>query len=528
MQENKRVRPLYLVGGTWTRKYRLTFLFALTALVVIAIAALIANRVIGDLAEDNLVRLAADNTAREALHIEAMLAGRHSMPGMVSMESTAGSPMQHVQPPGPVTLESVLASEERLEVIPSLVVGLNIVKVSLLDFDGRTVWSTDPGSIGAISEGSTVFTKASDASLISDGFSRGKVVVDLSGTRRPVDVVGMYLPLRESASGDILGTIEIFRDVSGEVSIQVDEVKQAVFWTTIATMGGLLLALLGFIVAADLAIQRSRRREMSLAEEANRTLEDRVRERTRELEEANSRLLDAQEQLVRTERLSAIGQLAGGVAHDLRNPLGAIRNAVYYLKGKLGSTELAASNPRVGQFLQIVEDEVDHSNNIISDLLSFSRVTSPTLSSTDVGAVLDSTIYSLEIRDDVRIVKALDPELPEVMADGEQLRRVFANLANNAQDAMPEGGELTIGSYRVDGHVELAFSDTGMGISEEDMKKIFDPLYTTKTKGTGLGLAICQEILLKQGGAIGAVSEIGEGATFTVRLPIAAAKGEEG
>ena len=250
-----------------------------------------------------------------------------------------------------------------------------------------------------------------------------------------------------------------------------------------------------------------------MVEQANRTLEDRVQQRTQELEEA-------QEQLARSEKLAAIGQLAGGVAHDLRNPLGAIDNAIYYLKKRLNASDTVESNPRIGQFLQIAEEEVEHSNAIISDLMSFARVGAPSLTPTRLGEVVGNALSTMETRENVHVIMQFDPDLPEVMADGEQLYRVFINLAVNAQDAMPEGGELTITAGGVDGHAGVAFEDTGAGITEEDMKKIFEPLFTTKTKSTGMGLSVCQQIVAKHGGTIEVSSAPGRGSTFTVRLPM--------
>ena len=142
-------------------------------------------------------------------------------------------------------------------------------------------------------------------------------------------MVNSYLPLLDTPDGKIVGVMEVTRDVSSDVALQVDDAKSAVLWTTLGTMGSLFLVLFGFIVVADVSIYRSNRREMSMVEEANHTLEDRVQQRTQALAEA-------QDQLVRTEKLAAIGQLAAGVAHDLRSPLGAINNAVYYLKRRLG------------------------------------------------------------------------------------------------------------------------------------------------------------------------------------------------
>jgi len=256
---------------------------------------------------------------------------------------------------------------------------------------------------------------------------------------------------------------------------------------------------------------------------SNAAMEQKVRDlgvAYAELEQKNLQLEDAQEQLVRTEKLAAIGQLAGGVAHDLRNPLGAIKNAIYYLNRKLGDNEEAKENPRIAQFLNIIEEEVDHSNQIITDLLSFTRLSTLSVSNVNLGEIIDNTLSSIEIKEHTQIIKEFDVELTEVLADGDQLQRVFANLTLNAQEAMPEGGVLTIATRRKDGFAEVMFKDTGMGIDDEAMKNIFDPLFTTKTKGTGLGLAVCQQVVAKHGGTIQAMSENGDGATFTIKLPL--------
>jgi signal transduction histidine kinase len=251
-------------------------------------------------------------------------------------------------------------------------------------------------------------------------------------------------------------------------------------------------------------------------------LEQKVEEAERaaeNLRKSNDQRIEAQEQLLRAEKLAVIGKLSAGVAHDLRNPLGAINNAAYYLKRRLGATEVAQSNPRIGQFLQVIEDQVQHSNQIITDLMGFVRISPLSLSPTNLGETIQDMLPSIEVRNNVRIVKRFGPELREVLADPEQLRRVFMNLTMNAQEAMPDGGELTISTRMVNGFAEVAFSDTGIGISDENLKKVFDPLFTTKTKGTGLGLAICQEIVARHSGIIGVASKPGEGSTFTVRLP---------
>lgn len=234
----------------------------------------------------------------------------------------------------------------------------------------------------------------------------------------------------------------------------------------------------------------------------------------------------AQDEIVRTEKLAVIGQWSGGVAHDLRNPLGAIKNASYMLKKGLDSDNVIDANHKLGRYVEIIDQQVIRSNKIITDLLTFVRVGAFTLTETDLDQVLAESLETMLKNDNVELFQLLDPDLSPVMADGDQLQRVFLNLANNAQEAMPDGGKLTITAKNVNNHVEIKFTDTGEGISSENMGKIFDPLFTRKTKGTGLGLAVCQEIILRHGGTIGARpnEEPSGGTIFEINLPVADAQ----
>ena len=479
-------------------------------------ATTVVNLIVSNLAEDNLLRIAEENTVRDGLHMQAMMRRGSSMPGM---RSANGNTTQAVQRAKPLTLEFLTSFEGLSGNYATLVEGLSIVKLNLFDLNGTTVWSTDPRTIGITKRESPLYREAVTGES-SSKLGTNHDVGHLDGVIRNIDVVETYLPLRKTREGRIIGVMEVYRDIADDVALQVDDSKATVLRTTIATMGGLFLVLVGFIVTADVTIHRSRRRQSSLAAEAKQTLEDRVRQRTQELEEANEQLLEAQDQLLRTEKLAAIGQLAGSVAHDLRNPLGVIKNAVYYLRRRLSGSEEAQSNPRIGQFLQIIDQEVEHSNQVIADLMTFARVNAPSLSPTDLLEVLESALSGMEIDEDVSVAKRFDADLPEVLADSEQLRRVFVNLTMNAQDAMPEGGALTVSARRMNGFAEVAFSDTGVGISYENVKKVFDPLFTTKSNGTGLGLAICQQIVSRHEGTIDVMSKPSAGATFTVKLPL--------
>jgi len=269
---------------------------------------------------------------------------------------------------------------------------------------------------------------------------------------------------------------------------------------------------------------RDRNEQLDAQNEELRSTEEELRTSNEELEAANEELRETQEQLVRSEKLAAIGQLAGGVGHELRNPLGAIKNAVYYIRGKVAKSELAQKEPRVMEFLGIMDDEINASNKIINDLLGFSRVGKPSISPTRIERVVEDALPYTPVPENIKLVKKLDADLPEVEVDPDQIRQVLVNILINAVQAMPEGGELTIAAGRRDDFLEVKVIDTGYGIPEEAMDKIFDPLFTTKAKGIGLGLAVCKAIIDRHEGHIEVESEVGKGTTLTVKLPLKANK----
>jgi len=267
---------------------------------------------------------------------------------------------------------------------------------------------------------------------------------------------------------------------------------------------------------------RTANEELEAANEELRATEEELRSSNEELEAANEELRETQEQLVRSERLAAIGQLAGGVGHELRNPLGAIKNAVYYIRGKVAGSELAQREPRVAEFLEIVDDEVKASNKIINDLLGFSRVGKPAVSPARIEKVINDAIAHTQIPENVNLSKKVDGSLPEIEVDTDQICQVLVNVLTNAVQAMPQGGRLTVVAREKNGSLELEIADTGYGIAEENVGKIFDPLYTMKAKGIGLGLAVCKTIVERHEGSIGVESEVDKGTTFTIKLPLTA------
>jgi PAS domain S-box-containing protein len=239
----------------------------------------------------------------------------------------------------------------------------------------------------------------------------------------------------------------------------------------------------------------------------NTNLEQRVKERTRDLR-------DAQEKLVRQEKLAVLGQLAGGVGHELRNPLSVINTAVYYLK-----LVQPDASEKVKQHLVMIEQEVATAGKIISDLLDFARIKSVDREVASVPELVQGTLVRFPPAPTIETVLKFPPGLPKIFADPRQVEQVLGNLTINACQAMQAGGALTISARLSKGMVAIAVKDTGTGITPENMKRLFEPLFTTKTKGIGLGLAVSQKLAETNGGRIDVESEPGQGSTFTLWLP---------
>lgn len=265
-------------------------------------------------------------------------------------------------------------------------------------------------------------------------------------------------------------------------------------------------------------------------EEYNRTLEDKVNKRTEELKEANELLKKTQVELVQSAKMTAIGQLGAGVAHELNNPLGGVLGYSQYILQKMASPNFSAEDFNTcRKYVGYIEKETKRCQGIVENLLGFSRK-SLEISQTNLKKVLDD---SLAILHHQLIIKAIEVDLKVeddlacVEGNANQLQQVFMNIILNAQQAMPNGGDLTISARNICDNtgkpvqIEIRFKDTGCGIAEENIDKIFDPFFTTKRewKGTGLGLSVTYQIIMAHRGRISVDSKEGQGSVFTITLP---------
>jgi PAS domain S-box-containing protein len=269
---------------------------------------------------------------------------------------------------------------------------------------------------------------------------------------------------------------------------------------------------------ADVAweIAERKRAGQQLAEYAGK-LEELVAERTRAL-------IEAQEKIVRQERLATLGQVAGSIGHELRNPLGVISNAIYFLK--MAQPE---ASEKVKEYLDIIEKETRNSDKFITDLLDFTRLKSQDRKAVLIPGLLSQALERYPVPTSVELALEIPAELPPVFADPQQVVQVLGNLIVNACQAMasrptetgiPGYGKIALSASQQGDMIRLDVEDTGEGILPENMNKLFEPLFTTKIKGIGLGLAVSRKLVEANGGRIEVHTELGKGSTFSLYLPV--------
>ena len=230
-----------------------------------------------------------------------------------------------------------------------------------------------------------------------------------------------------------------------------------------------------------------------------------------------------EETLRRSERMVVIGETAAMVGHDLRNPLQTMLTRLYLVKkGMNGSSQSrneVATKLNLEKTLGEFERLIQYMNKIVSDLQDYARPLAPTLVETNLEHLVDNALSTITIPEIVRISVNVDPSVQSILLDSTLMTRVLTNLIMNAIQAMPNGGQVTITVSKTDENALISIRDTGGGISSENLKKIFTPLYTTKSKGMGLGLAVTERIVKAHGGTITVDSQVDSGTTFTIKIP---------
>jgi len=255
--------------------------------------------------------------------------------------------------------------------------------------------------------------------------------------------------------------------------------------------------------------------ERKRAEEASRAAQEQLLEhQLQEKKRVEAELARARDELVRKARLATVGQVSASIAHELRNPLGTVRNAAYYLKHHVPQNE-----PRLLEYLQIIDDATTAADGIISNLMVMTLARPPAKQAVDLGRLAREIFDRAGLPEGIRWRVSLEPDPFVVDADRGQLGQVLTNLLANAVQAMEGRGQVLLSASRSDDYDTIVFQDQGPGIPRDMHQRVFEPLVSTKAKGSGLGLTICREIIERQGGTIESIGREGQGAALCVRLP---------
>jgi signal transduction histidine kinase len=296
----------------------------------------------------------------------------------------------------------------------------------------------------------------------------------------------------------VLG-IYLARKISGPVTVLLDGVKQVAAGD------------LGIKIAVDTGDEIG---QLALA---FNDMTGKLKLHMQEIDKAHSEVLKTQKQLLQSEKMAAIGQLAAGLAHEIYNPLNVISGFTEVLIKQGNYTEAGRKH------LEEIFRETGRCQNLIAELLRFAKPKKSGRALSDLGVMLGETVSLVQAQARTQgIAVSVDvPEsLPAVLADKDQMKQVFLNLLLNACQAMPSGGDLSVRAYILNGSLAVDIRDTGGGIKAQDIQNIFNPFFTTKADGTGLGLALSFAVMESHGGAINVKSEEGKGALFTITLPL--------
>jgi signal transduction histidine kinase len=391
----------------------------------------------------------------------------------------------------------------------------DILKFKIFNQSGVTIYSSVKSEIGGTSRHPEKLAKALAGEVVSQQGFR-ETFASTSGELHDVYVASVYMPLNQA--GKRIGAVEVYTDATAffeHLNANTIRIPLIVFGAFVLLYGALFFSLF----KADRAVaewQMAAVRDINGRQHAeekirrlNEELESKIKERTRQL-------LEAQDDLVRKEKLAMLGQVAGSVGHELRNPLGVMNNAVYFLQ-----TVLADADEITKEYLGIIMEEIARSERIVDALLDAVRTPSPNLATHGVAELINQIIRQCAVPASVTVTLDIPETVSPVRVDALQMQQAFRNLISNGVEAMPEGGELAIRATenRQAGTVTISVCDTGAGIAPVVLGKLFQPLVTTKARGIGLGLVVAKNLTQVNGGRIEVRSELGQGAIFSVILP---------
>jgi two-component system sensor histidine kinase HydH len=403
--------------------------------------------------------------------------------------------LQFIIPVGLMFNKIQLSNREQFErmdkVVRSTMHSFKAETVNIYSMDNEVSYSFDQYLIGRKNYGGTGYLQARSGKWNSRLVQRGNFLQILMGFPKEVRLI-TFAPLRwepqlGKITGPVLGVVEIVQDISEDYKT-IFQIQILVIITCTVLMGA-LFAILVFVVKRGEGI-----------------IQKRAMERLR-----------LKERLAHAERLSSLGEMAAGISHEIRNPLGIIRSSAELLKKKIA--EIDPQNT----FADIIVEEASRLNRIITDFINYAKPRNPNIALCRVEEVVDKNITFLEVQYKEQghvIKKNYQNHLPEIMADSTMLYQSFLNILINAMQSMPDGGRIRVEISSNDRWLTVHFDDEGQGIPPENLDKIWDPFFTTKEQGTGLGLGIVKNVVESHGGSIQIVNRPVRGTRVTIELPV--------
>jgi signal transduction histidine kinase len=403
--------------------------------------------------------------------------------------------LQFIIPVGLMFNKIQLSNREQFErmdkVVRSTMHSFKAETVNIYSMDNEVSYSFDQYLIGRKNYGGTGYLQARSGKWNSRLVQRGNFLQILMGFPKEVRLI-TFAPLRwepqlGKITGPVLGVVEIVQDISEDYKT-IFQIQILVIITCTVLMGA-LFAILVFVVKRGEGI-----------------IQKRAMERLR-----------LKERLAHAERLSSLGEMAAGISHEIRNPLGIIRSSAELLKKKIA--EIDPQNT----FADIIVEEASRLNRIITDFINYAKPRNPNIALCRVEEVVDKTITFLEVQYKEQghvIKKNYQNHLPEIMADSTMLYQSFLNILINAMQSTPDGGRIRVEVSSNDRWLTVHFDDEGQGIPPENLDKIWDPFFTTKEQGTGLGLGIVKNVVESHGGSIQIVNRPVRGTRVTIELPV--------
>jgi len=461
--------------------FKLVKYFSYTSLAVILIASLLLSWVISNNAKKVLLDRSEAYSELFAENLNRQVFLRFVLPTFIQY--------------GQIALSSKVQFERLDLIVRNVTKGMGIDSVTIYDSEENIIsYSTIPGLVGKKDKGGIEYQKALAGENSSILISSGSLVVSfLPGTPEIYAKLRTYIPFRsEERHGErgsnIMGVIEVEKDLSGDMQAIVDLQKRIIVLSLLIMV--VLFGVLSYIVMR-----------------ADRIIEARAVER-RQLEE----------KLNEAERLANLGKMVAAVSHEIKNPLGIVRSTAEILGKRI--SKVAPGNEHLSQ---IIVDETSRLDAIVREFLDFARPRDPRLEPVFLNRLVERVARFMEPELELKSVelrKNLDPDLPEVRIDQEQVYQVLLNMIINAIQAMPDGGTVTLATRLMpNGDIELEVADTGMGIPPDKLGQIYTPFYTDKHRGSGLGLAIAKNIIDKHNGRIEVSSSEGKGTRFIIIFP---------